>query len=532
MKECTFKPKITSYKAGGARRTNTSRAGIWERLQNSSATAQESLREEARKVEAKKMEECTFKPSLGPATSQLQRKRLGGRGGTLESCVDRLHHEADMRVARRQQRQRAMQEAELKSYPFRPVLSRETESIVEGDEETDRRPLFQRVHDLQRSKQQALQQLRLSAEQNNKDLSFNPKINQRSEKIIRERIPRERRGIDIEHEPVWDRLAHGGDELLERRMDELLEHNVEFDRKHTFQPELCEKSERIVSAKFSDSGAHPLTFLERQSALERRKQQRQRQSRLMLSAERDCTFHPQVGNTDQILMHVRPQRLAETEDARVERLSTRDAKRNAAKRERAKEAKYAQFKYTPEINQISRLFGKASTVEALHANERNANLKAEAKRKQEKQFRSEHTFKPRLATAKKSKRKSGGPQGDTFFAKPETMMTRLQQQQEARDARLEATRMEQEAQELDACTFQPTMHRSRPKQTEVCACGIGAAASSLLTLLPSFSTSPHRAVLPVRRPPLPLFSCSYPGTGGCARAWEVSRAQRACTTKA
>ena len=123
-------------------------------------------------------------------------------------------------------------------------------------------------------------------------------------------------------------------------MDELLEHNFEFDQKHTFQPELCERSERLVRGKFSDSGAHPLSFLERQSALERRKEQRKRQAKLRLSAERDCTFQPETGNADELLRHVRPQRLAETAEARVERLSARDAKRIKARRKRAEEEKY------------------------------------------------------------------------------------------------------------------------------------------------------------------------------------------------
>ena len=112
-----------------------------------------------------------------------------------------------------------MEEEELKSFPFRPVLSRESETLAarsaaaEGRDEyeSDRRPLFQRVHDLQRSKQQALQQLRLDAEANNKDLSFAPQINKRSEKLVRSRYPHERNGVDVDHEPVWERLAHGAD---------------------------------------------------------------------------------------------------------------------------------------------------------------------------------------------------------------------------------------------------------------------------------------------------------------------------------
>jgi hypothetical protein len=132
--------------------------------------------------------------------------------------------------------------------------------------------------------------------------------------------------------------------------------------------------------------------------------------------------------------------------------------------------RYAQYNYTPEINQISRLFGKASSVEALHENARNASLKEEAKRKADEKLQRQCTFQPRLATAKKGKKKKTG--GGTFFNRPEKMMARVAREEEARHARLEAAREEHEADELDECTFQPTMHRSRPKQAEVRLCAL------------------------------------------------------------
>ena len=135
--------------------------------------------------------------------------------------------------------------------------------------------------------------------------------------------------------------------------------------------------------------------------------------------------------------------------------------------------RYAQYNYTPEINQISRLFGKASSVEALHENARNASLKEEAKRKADEKLRRECTFQPQLATAKKggkkgTKKKTGG----TFFNRPEKMMARLAREEEARAARLETAREEHALEELDECTFQPTMHRSRRKQAEVRPCAV------------------------------------------------------------
>lgn len=87
---------------------------------------------------------------------------------------DRLHHEADDRVAVREKAKRAMEEREMQQYSFRPRINEAaTDALVDM---SNHRPLHERVGELQRQRNENLQKLRMRKEMD-PELTFQPSGN-------------------------------------------------------------------------------------------------------------------------------------------------------------------------------------------------------------------------------------------------------------------------------------------------------------------------------------------------------------------
>ncbi len=70
---------------------------------------------------------------------------------------------------------------------------------------------------------------------------------------------------------------------------------------------------------------------------------------------KECTFQPDIGNTDDVLIQTRPARLGETEEQRYLRLSKTDSEDVERVRAAISESYYAQFTFRPEINELSKV---------------------------------------------------------------------------------------------------------------------------------------------------------------------------------
>ena len=89
--------------------------------------------------------------------------------------------------------------------------------------------------------------------------------------------------------------------------------------------------------------------------LESHPPQREKLERAARKEDEECTFHPAIGNADDILVHTRPTRLGETKEEMVERLSKHEKERIDRAREAMKEQYYSQFSYKPEIDALSKV---------------------------------------------------------------------------------------------------------------------------------------------------------------------------------
>ncbi len=73
---------------------------------------------------------------------------------------------------------------------------------------------------------------------------------------------------------------------------------------------------------------------------------------------KECTFHPKIGNADDVLIQTNAARLVETEAERFHRLSRADSEAVDRVRTAISESYYSQFTFRPELNDMSKVRGK------------------------------------------------------------------------------------------------------------------------------------------------------------------------------
>jgi hypothetical protein len=452
MEECTFQPKINKWVGSIAPVTGEERI---EQL--SRPREQEYVDRERRKMqqELSEIEGCTFRPQIRKSTGS----KTKGSGGSA-AVSDRLHHEADQRTEAREQARRRLEAAELGQYSFKPEINPETNAILDMSRY---RPIHERLGEMQRAKSSALQHARVQYERNNPDLTFAPQINAKSNKIAAERRSlHDMTNADGGSLDVAERLNREAEYQAKRKLHRMDEHEAEKARNCTFAPQISEQSARLVASKSEFQHAD---FLERQEALEeegRVKAAKGLGAMQQLDEDAQCTFHPNVGNAGRVLEHTRPARVDENEQDRIERLFKQDQHDSEQLREQISDDYYAQFSYRPKINKISRVLGRAASVDELVADERCKQSKARAAAKQEAAEKQSCPFKPK--TNKWKGKQSVGKASRIDINKPEMITANIAAARHDRDAKLAQTRRDQEYEELKSCTFTPQINEGKPEE--------------------------------------------------------------------
>ena len=95
------------------------------------------------------------------------------------SLLERLHHEADNKIAVREKAKRALEEAEMAEYSFTPCINPASHKLLQKSNQ-DSRPIHERVAEIQRQKKESLQMLRMESEQNDPNCTFTPQVNKSS----------------------------------------------------------------------------------------------------------------------------------------------------------------------------------------------------------------------------------------------------------------------------------------------------------------------------------------------------------------
>jgi hypothetical protein len=451
MQECTFKPKINKWIGTVAPVTGEERIEQLSRPQE-----QKYVERERRKMqeELSEIEECTFRPQI--------RKNASSKTKSGSAVSERLHHEADQRTEAREQARRRLEAAELGQYSFKPEINPETNAILDMSRY---RPIHERLGEMQRAKSSALQHARVQHERNNPDLTFAPQINAKSNKIAAERRSlHDMTNADGGSLPVAERLNREAEYQAKRKLHRMDEHEAAKARDCTFAPQISEGSARLVASM--SEFQHGADFLERQEALEeegRVKAAKSLGAQQRLEEEAKCTFHPNVGNAGKVLEHTRPARVGESADERIERLFKQDQHDSEQLKEQIQDDYYAQFSYRPKINKISKVLGRAATVDELVADDRGKQSRARAAAKREAAERQSCPFKPHT-NKYKGKQENLNKATRVNINKPDTITANITAARHDRDAKLAQSRRDKEYEELKSCTFQPRINEGKPEE--------------------------------------------------------------------
>ncbi len=116
------------------------------------------------------------------------------RSASNSRIDSRLAHEADKRREKREKLKREQQELELQDCTFQPNINRKTSNptivnLKKFDE--GRTPLHERVQEIQKQRQERIQNLRAKSELEERQNYFKPQINQRSDKLAQLKLMQE-----------------------------------------------------------------------------------------------------------------------------------------------------------------------------------------------------------------------------------------------------------------------------------------------------------------------------------------------------
>jgi len=447
QKELTFKPRTISrprsaksaldVASGEERiaRLSTPRTKLWEKCDEIRAKASET-----------ETEECTFKPRVGRGPRMARAGPDGGAGRNVP-FPDRLYKDGERIYSERERARRQIAEAEVARYPFQPAINDNSRAAVEAE---GYRPIHERVGELLRKKQEAMAAARVQVELENPDLTFAPRVSEASRAIARG-LEEESGGSVVSGDLTTSRRRRSSSGRRSLTAAE--------ESEYTFAPKLNENTKRLCEM-MAEEGVRggAASFLERQA--EHARKSRKEKATIRAQFDHECTFHPKLGNADDVLMHSkRVSRLGETPEERVARLAILDTREKEAKQAAAEENYHKQFTFKPRLSQTARK-KEPTPLDDLVANPKGAEIRAAMEAAAREAFAAECTFEPN----------AGNRHGDAAprpfqvnFAEGNGITARIREYRREKEICLQEARKEKEVKEMEACTFQPNAGRKKSK---------------------------------------------------------------------
>jgi hypothetical protein len=442
MKECTFKPKVNPLSAM-YRVNQVSLEQRIERLAKPSALVAREKEEKRKDLIEKELAECTFRPSINHRSHLM--------AADVPPITERLTLAASEKAAQRERMARIKQEEELKQYTFHPTLN--PVSVQLADKGPDRRPIHERIGELQRQKDEKLHHLRMERARE-ENMTFHPQLDE-----VSVALAKSRRAAELD---VTERLSRSAAAQVGSRHQAKEEARLAQEAEQTFHPSINPISERIVEESAMFVGENR-DFLKRQKAYEQRK--REMQLEAQRKAADTSTFEPKIGGVSEMLVTSHPGRANETFLQKLERLSYKDKQHTEEVRRSLQEEYYGQFSFKPKINKISAIIGQGHSHEELYRNDKNRKEKERAKAASDEAFKKEFTFRPKLSAASEeiaSKTRAARLPIDD----PEHIIAKIEEHKQQREAKLDEQRKAAELEELKKCTFRPTLQQTKVKQPE------------------------------------------------------------------
>eukprot|EP01138_Halocafeteria_seosinensis_P016341 gb/GECG01016672.1/.p1 GENE.gb/GECG01016672.1/~~gb/GECG01016672.1/.p1 ORF type:complete len:1008 (+),score=208.69 gb/GECG01016672.1/:1-3024(+) len=451
-----FRPQINSKSKQVA--VESVGSNCYERFDRYWQERQTKIEQLKRQRQQQERQVCTFKPKTNSAkkgavpdymsTDSLENNRQenqenrkpSGRDTSLKAGA-RLYEEA-VRSRTKLEKKRQEKERESESETtYKPNVNPESIAIVDLAEW---KPIHERITDMQREKNERVHQQRLKQYQDNPDLTYQPKILEKSEKMYKGKGD------------VTSRLLAAGKERESRLMQRKQSLEEENAKIYTYKPQVAKSSEQLLQ---SDPELKDANFLERQKKLEEdRTRKMNKYKEALRNVERNVnTYKPNTGNANEILSYTRPERVVESSHETYQRLANDDAQRKKIWHRVMEDEYYKQFKFKPELNETSRAVGRPHSFEELSSAEESKKKKAQLQKEAEELFATEYTFQPQFTS--NPDRVLSGSKKERFRLKfsddANAVMNRINEWKSQREAKLAEERREREFKDLESCTFVP-----------------------------------------------------------------------------
>lgn len=451
----------------------TDKVNQWYRRHEVHKRQHQMQREEQ---EQKEIEGCTFHPTIN-SKSEVYAKRSRGCFG--EPLVSRLHHEAANRATLRNKAKELLEVDEVVSCTFRPQINRNYPS----GKTAPRTPIHLRAKELQQAK---VERVREAQGGPNADCPFQPKISQKSERLVQRRrdgmYKALSQGDGQGAKPlccVEDRLYADAQHVLEQRRA-AAENSVGGDDLSR-GPSVDGESRRICESSVYFQGPQR-DFLTRQQTFELARQRRMEVR--AAHAEAECPFRPQISEASRQMVSSNVELIGESRDERLHRLAVKDVEERGRRKEALEGYVNQGCTFQPQLNRNSVAIavskaeesadgevlmaqGSAGIHERLYRSALNRSRCGESQQQDEE----EHSFHPQLdprSAQRYSHVKS------RYGSKGAAVMDQIKQDMSKKAEAIAERRRAQEEELQAACTFAPSTRKSyQDPQKPVVVSGLG-----------------------------------------------------------
>lgn len=373
--KCTFKPKITSQ--GNNQSDKESRDERWRKL---TQPRKEMLRQREIEKAKREIEEiratCPFRPQLGGSATNNgvanHKKRDSSAGlrtshnpaGNREtfqrsvmshsssctmfsratdiSIADRLNQEGERKKQKLERLKREQEQAVMQECSFQPNTNHQRKyssshgnnlkhhsvssvhtPIVNKNKFLAQPPIYKRVDQELKAKQERMERLREDTESQQTDNLFRPNINERSEKIAQIKQIQ-----NCQAQEVSDRLYSDASTRIERNQRSKMSirdmtnqsMNSSMVDPYQFHPEISDVS-KVIAEKSEMYQGGLKDFQTRQSEFLERQREKREKLRNQYSEDAAHSFQPRINLTSEVICASDPEREAETPKARFARMS-------------------------------------------------------------------------------------------------------------------------------------------------------------------------------------------------------------------
>lgn len=406
-KNCTFKPKINrnSESLKNNELTMEQKILMLSRPKSEQHEKREKLR---RELEDLKHIECTFKPNIMPYRGSV-------KSSNDYPVEERLYQDAEFKNQERERMQRLRQEELASNYPFRPQVQMTASKLVGNKKE--RPPIYQRLEELQKEKNNNRNIMRLEAEQNDPDLTFKPKINQNSYMLAHARKQRNSSETDTK----CSKNRHNSEQLS-------------FNDKYAFTPKTTPKSNSSTAQE----------FLERQKYFQERSNMKKEQS-YDFDRLKEWNFTPEIDRVSKFIAENNKSRTGEKVEVRL----MKEHEKNRENKKKLADKYYSTFTYEPMINQISKNIARSTSLSEISNNSFSLAMKKKLAEEKALDEERKNSFTPKITKTKM------WDYVNSSYKQGYNLTTTIREKFRNIEKKREEVKKVQEFEEMRECTFMP-----------------------------------------------------------------------------